>query len=198
MKYHIYQTECSDARLLVETGMDTTSYRLLSSSKCSLSVDAYIMTMRMMQLRNASFLVPFPVSSSHHLDCGQFLFSLKIVGRGKGKNAKQVNAWAWLWTWCASVACAGIATCHSLLAMSRSQSCLHSYLFCILDPHLSWSPPLLPKLNWALYIWKDQNTQQLWETPKGRGGKMEVGRHTGILFCYPLSLDFLFLKKRGI
>lgn len=64
--------------------MDTTSYRMLSSSKCSLSVDAYIMTMRMMQLRNASFLVPFPASSSHHLDYGQFHFSLKIGGWGGG------------------------------------------------------------------------------------------------------------------
>ena len=68
--------------------MDTTSYRMLSSSKCSLSVDAYIMTMRMMQLRNVSFLVPFPVPSSHHLDCGQFLFSLKKKGAGEGEECK--------------------------------------------------------------------------------------------------------------
>ena len=69
--------------------------------------------------------------------------------------------------------------------------------------YLSLPPPLLPvtKLNWTLYIWKDQNTHQLFSPGgslgEGLGGEMEVGRYTGVLFSYYLSLEFFGSQETG-
>ena len=71
----------------------------------------------------------------------------------------------------------------------------------LLAIYLSLPPPLLTKLNWTLYIWKDQNTHQLFSPGdslgEGLGGEIEVGRYTGVLFSYYLSLDFFGSQKTG-